>query len=154
LSSCQRCNTNIKRWPNLLNMQKLTFILALIFILCSCGQTNRTKPHIKTGPTISKTIKTDRIEKATSIKTLIAGYISRSKNPLVALSREQEEWIFDRTMKTDTANYFVYQIGHDVTDEANTNPRFVTDQWIYIDSLKSKLYEYDLANDSLIEWMN
>ena len=69
-------------------------------------------------------------------------------------SRDHEEWIFDRTEKTDTANYLIYQIGHDVSDKGNTNPRFVTDQWIYIDSLKNKLYEYDLPNDSLIEWVN
>jgi hypothetical protein len=43
-------------------------------------------------------------------------------------------------------------IRHDITDERNTNKRFVADGWVYIDSLTRKIYEYDLTNDSLIEW--
>jgi len=53
---------------------------------------------------------------------------------------------------TDTAKYFIFHLGHDVADKGGKNKRFVTDAWIYIDSLKRKIYEYDLPNDTLIEW--
>ena len=135
-------------------MKKINSILSLTFILFSCGQTNSRKTDIKIDSAISIIIQPNSVKKNTDFETLIVKYIRNSKNELVALSRDQEEWIFDRTEKTDTANYLIYQIGHDVTDKGNTNSRFITDQWIYIDSLKSKLYEYDLPNDSLVEWVH
>ena len=134
-------------------MKKLNLILCLTFILFSCGQTNSRKNDIKIDSEISTIIQINPAKKNKTFETLIIKYIRNSKNELVALSRDHEEWKFDRTEKTDTANYLIYQIGHDVTDEGNTNSRFITDQWIYIDSLKSKLYEYDLPNDSLVEWV-
>ena len=87
--------------------------------------------------------------------SLIENYISHSKSQLIRLGlkgKTSEEWLFDQIVNTDTTKYFVFQIGHDVTDKGNTNQRFVTDQWIYLDSLTKKLYEYDLVNDSLIRW--
>lgn len=134
-------------------MKKLNLILCLTFILFSCGQTNSRKTEIKIDSAISKIIQTNSAKKNKTFETLIVNYIRNSKNELVTLSRDHEEWIFDRTEKIDTANYLIYQIGHDVSDEGNTNFRFITDQWIYIDSLNSKLYEYDLPNDSLVEWV-
>ena len=87
--------------------------------------------------------------------SLIENYISHSENELIRLALKDkisEEWLFDQIVNKDTTKYFVFQIGHDVTDKGNTNKRFVTDQWIYVDSLTKKLYEYDLVNDSLIRW--
>jgi hypothetical protein len=136
------------------DMQKVNSILSLTVILFSCGQTNSSKTDLKIDSVITTSIQKKPVKKDNVLEPLIIKYISKSKNELVVLSRDHEEWIFDRREKTDTANYLIYQIGHDITDEGNTNPRFVTDQWIYIDSLRSKLYEYDLANDSLIEWKN
>ena len=65
-------------------------------------------------------------------------------------SKVSEEWLFDQTINTDSAKFLVFQIGHDESDKGEKNKRFVTDQWIYIDSVTKRLYEYDAANDSLI----
>jgi hypothetical protein len=134
-------------------MRNIHFIISLALVLFSCGDANNTRTVVKTDPSVSPNTYSPAAGKIKPLDSLIAKYISASRNKLVGLSRDQEEWIFDRTEKTDTADYLVYQIGHDVTDEGNTNPRFVTDQWIYIDSLNNRIYEYDLPNDSLIEWL-
>jgi len=41
-------------------------------------------------------------------------------------------------------------MGHDFTD--SDGKRFITDSWVYIDSVKRKIYEYDVAKDTLVEW--
>jgi hypothetical protein len=86
---------------------------------------------------------------------LLKNYINHSNNKLIRLALKDkisEEWLFDQIIKTDTAKYFVFQIGHDVLDSGETNKRFITDGWVYIDSLTKNLYEYDLTNDRLIKW--
>ena len=87
--------------------------------------------------------------------SLIIKYFSTTKNELIRLApkdRTEEEWLFDRVEKTDSAVYFIFHIGHDVEDKNHTNKRFATDGWLYIDSLSRKLYEYDLPNEKLLEW--
>lgn len=86
---------------------------------------------------------------------LIKHYIRYSENALIKQARSmgiEEECLFDQVVTTDTAVYYSIQIGHDVTDGGGMNPRFVTDQWIYIDTVKRELYEYDLPNDELSKW--
>ena len=86
---------------------------------------------------------------------LMINYINHSDNELIRMARKDkisEEWLFDQMIKTDTAKYFVFQIGHDVMDAGETNKRFITDAWVYIDSLTNTIYEYDLPNDRLIRW--
>jgi outer membrane murein-binding lipoprotein Lpp len=85
--------------------------------------------------------------------SLIKNYIIHSDNKLIRLALKDkisEEWLFDQIIKTDTAKYFVFQIGHDVMDSGETNKRFITDVWVYIDSLTKTIYEYDLPNDRLV----
>lgn len=53
--------------------------------------------------------------------------------------------------ETDTREsrkFAVARIGH------SFEHRYVTDQWIFIDSLSKQIYEYDIPNDSLILWTN
>ena len=87
--------------------------------------------------------------------SLILKYIRHTNNPLIRLALKHtisEEWLLDKIENTDSAKFFIYHIGHDIEDSQGTNRRFVTDAWLYIDSLKRKIYEYDLPNDRLIEW--
>ena len=89
------------------------------------------------------------------IDSLIENYVIQSKSPLINISQNKkvsEQWIFDQTINTDTANFLVFQIGHDELDNGRTNKRFVTDKWVYVDSLKKRLYEYDITSDSLTLW--
>jgi hypothetical protein len=86
---------------------------------------------------------------------MMMAYIAFSENELIKIDRKNnihEEWIFDQTLKTDTAEYQVYQIGHDVADEGSENQRFAVAQWVYLDTAKRELYEYDVPNECLNKW--
>lgn len=87
--------------------------------------------------------------------SLIESYIKTGKNEFIRLSVKQNipvEWMFDQVQETDSAVYYVYQIGHSESDEGGMNKRFITDQWVYLDSARHLLYEYDLPNDRLSAW--
>jgi hypothetical protein len=89
--------------------------------------------------------------------SLVMTYVHQTDNLLVKSTREANftiDWELDRTENTDSAKYLVFHIGHDMVDEGNTNPRFATDAWVYIDSIKRTLFEYDLASEQLIKWIN
>lgn len=145
-------------------IDKILFGFLIASLLLGCGQSGNKKPVInkdssfnKPADSISNT-KADILvnhndtisNQADWINSLLKKYIGNAHNELVTLSRKDEEALFDRTEKTDTAEYFVFQIGHDFADFAGK--RFITDSWVYIDSAKRKIYEYDVAKDMLIEW--
>ncbi len=86
---------------------------------------------------------------------IVADYIKQSDRELIKAHRkrgEKIEWLLDNTEKTDSTNYYIFNIGQTVTDEGHTNPRFSSNGWIYVDSLSKKVYEYDLPNDRLVLW--
>ena len=47
---------------------------------------------------------------------------------------------------------YIYNIGIDVAEEDGSNLRFSSCGWVYLDSVKQKLYEYDLPNDTIVTW--
>ena len=121
-------------------MSRVSIIVFLLFTLMCCKQTANKNPNHSQDNWYDETIK---------------NYVNKSQNPLIVVNRQDGkniEWLLDRTEDTDSAKYFVFQLGHDEVDKGETNKRFVTDGWIYIDSTSRKLYEYDLENDSIIEW--
>jgi hypothetical protein len=62
------------------------------------------------------------------------------------------EWEYDNTLKTDSAVFDVYRIGHEISRDEGADTRFIVDQWIYLDTLKKELYEYDAAANKLSKW--
>ena len=135
-------------------------------MFCNCGQSSQSNSNAK-GTLIKakQPLSQDTIKNSQGLKTydttnrwtdsLIKNYIFHTKNELIRLANKNkisEEWLFDQMVNTDTAKYYTFQIGHDVTDEGGNNKRFVTDQWIFINSLTRRLCEYDIANDSLVQW--
>jgi hypothetical protein len=87
---------------------------------------------------------------------LILDYIARSKDELLLLERRDTsvhlEWYVDRVEIEFGKKYMIFHLGHLVSDEGNTNVRFVTNGWLYIDSLSRKLYVYDFALDTIVLW--
>ncbi len=141
---------------------KIYLVLVLISII-SCTKTKKDIRNNADTTTEAIAINNESVKSETQpdIKNwydaIIADYIKKSDNQLIKLAlknKEQVEWLLDRTEKTDSTNYYIFNIGQNVMDENNTNPRFTSDGWIYIDSLSKKVYEYDLPNDSLIVWKN
>jgi hypothetical protein len=82
-------------------------------------------------------------------------YINESGNGIIADARMRgrgEDWIVDRDETRDSTNYLVIHIGHDESEPDGTNRRFATDAWLYLDTVRKRIYEYDLPNDSLVFW--
>ena len=147
----------------------LLFSIVLLNLGCShqkIDNANR-KPKPNASPVVA--IKQDSIKPATRTAfndnggpeypdwadTIIASYVRQTNNELVRQAVKEklkEEWIYDQLQKTDTATYWVFNIGHDVADNGETNVRFISDSWVYLDSLKRKLYEYDSVNEKIVEW--
>ncbi len=86
---------------------------------------------------------------------LIADYIKNSKKDLIKVhfkAKDKLEWFLDRTQKNDSTQFYIYNIGVDVSEEEGSELRFSSCGWVYLDSVKRKLYEYDLPNDTIVEW--
>ncbi len=89
------------------------------------------------------------------VDSLILLYVRNSGNEIVQAAIANNfkvQWLFDDDIHTDTAVYRICRVGHDMTDEDGTSLRFVTDQWLYIDTVTRRCYEYDVATDSLVPW--
>jgi len=133
-------------------------IYFFVLIIISCGKSKEPKvPSIKKEKNIVHA--TNSIEKIAETNekwyvNLVENYIAHSKKKLIIYDREKKDinWVLDNIEANDSANYYIFNIGHDEMDEGNTNARFTSDGWIYIDSLTQKTYEYDLPNDQLILW--
>ena len=61
-------------------------------------------------------------------------------------------WLFQGEVGTDTAYYFIFRVGHTVTDSGVLSPRYISDAWLYLDTLKRKVFEYDVATEKISEW--
>ncbi|MEN9942893.1 MAG: hypothetical protein RLZZ91_894 [Bacteroidota bacterium] len=87
---------------------------------------------------------------------LIEDYVARSTDELMVLERKDTSvhfgWYLDRIENEFGKKYMIFHLGHEVSDEGNTNVRFVTNGWLYVDSLARKLYVYDFATDTIILW--
>lgn len=87
---------------------------------------------------------------------LIRDYIARSNDEFLTMERQDTsvhfEWYVDRIEEKNGKKFMIFHLGHEVSDEGNTNVRFVTSGWLYIDSLSRKLYVYDLAKDTIVLW--
>lgn len=131
---------------------KLLLAIVLTALIYSCNKSNTGHKIVNQRNGVHEMTATNKV---TSYDQLIKYYIEHSDNKFLKLAHKNHdhiEWIMDRTEETDSAKYFVYNIGHDVAEEDSSNLRFVPYVWIYIDSLSKKLYEHDLTNDELIEW--
>jgi hypothetical protein len=135
---------------------KLGFIIFVSLLMTACNNAADTEKEVKADSLPKAASDTEYIApvKDTSHAStgnwrdsLIVEYVNTTKSPLVKVSREggeKFEWMFDSVEEKDGVPYYRYQLGH------SFEHKFVTDAWIYIDTVKRKLYEYDLVEDKLI----
>lgn len=140
-------------------MKKISSSLIIflsVIIGCSKTQKSEIKKEVESFDSIeSKNTLAEKTNRISWYDSLVVNYIKFSDKDLIRTCSEENspsEWILDRTEENDSTKFMVFNIGKTVTDENNSNPRFSSCGWIYIDSLKRKVYEYDLANDTLIYW--
>ena len=82
-------------------------------------------------------------------------YMAFSDRPSLKSARKEnatEDWIYDNTIRTDSAVFDVYRIGHDEAAPDGADSRYVIDQWVYLDTAKKLLYEYNKLDDKLTRW--
>ncbi len=134
-------------------MQKIIFVPAFLFLF-SCQQATEKTVEPKIVSTAISSQPTVGVKK-NGLDSLIFDYINQCHNELIMASRKDtvpEQWLIDNADPEDTASCFMVHIGHDVSDPGNTNPRFATDGWIYIQKTTKKIFEYDVAKDTLTAW--
>jgi len=84
---------------------------------------------------------------------VIMRYLRGTDNEFInSIGAENESWIIDKVAITDTGKYISIQIGHSVAEDDGSCKRFVTDQWIGVDSATGTIYEYDVGRDTAIVW--
>ncbi|MFM2228301.1 MAG: hypothetical protein RL664_1644 [Bacteroidota bacterium] len=138
------------------NNLKMLLSLFVCVITISCGEPAKSEGADSSAQTIAP-------EQIEWINPLIEDYINRSSNEMIVEDRKDTsnhfEWFLDRHETVNGTNYMVYHLGHVVTDsglpetdEGEVNARFITYDWLYIDSLKRKLFVYDFATDGIVEW--
>ena len=153
----RKSNWKKHRMPKCISILNFLIILTCTILLIACGQAENNVSNNKGfSPLNPDTIHT--VKTVNWYESLLIDYIQHSNNELIKLSQKDTaskiEWVFDRIEKTDTATYMIFRIGTDVADDDSTNIRFMTDSWVYIDSLTRKLYEYDFQTDKLVQWKN
>lgn len=152
-------------------MKKLFLIVALPALMVGCRNTSGNKTHVekerKTAYDLADTLSTNAaapVERVTTDLTLVSFnwsdsllkmYMAFADNPTVKLARKDnapEEWVYDNTIKTDSAVYDTYRIGHDVSEPNPSDPHFTVDQLVYIDTFTKQLYEYNKLDETLKKW--
>ncbi len=139
-------------------MIKKVFLIFVLLVIISCKESKTSRKDVfkvtdkKSVPKLEESSK-NRIW----YDDLIVFYIKNSKDEFVKMAyqnNEQIEWLLDRTEKTDSTNYYIFNIGQSVSEDGRSEKRFSSYCWLYIDSLTKKIYEYDLPNDKIILWKN
>lgn len=128
-------------------MKQPFFYITIILVLISCSS-NTDKQEQKSIVNHQKSIvgaKDTIPELALWANDYITKYLDGNKDRLRKVDDYPIAYIKDTTTREDV-KYVMVKIGH------SFEHRYVTKQWIYIDSLSKVIYEYDLVNDSLIVW--
>ena len=143
-------------------MRKISYVLVFVsFFSCKKDETKSVLDDLQTEVNQKDTLETKIENPGNKILStdwqddLIVDYIKNSENELIKIhfkNKDKLQWIIDSTEKNDSTQFYIYNIGVDVTDEDGSSLRFSSCGWVYLDSVKRKLYEYDLPNEQLIEW--
>jgi len=131
-------------------MPRYIVLFSLTAMLFSCNQTKMppVTNYTDSGNTISA-IKVPGKNNLGWVDTLMQEYIHDKKLDTLRTegnNKIRETWILNDPEYTDTATYLIIEVGH------SFEHNYVPDKWVYIDSVKRNLYEYDFSADSLIKW--
>lgn len=128
-------------------MKHITIIIATIFSLTSCqtNNPNKTETSLDNHQHNPEQANDTVPEMAIWADDFIIDYLEYNSERLTEVDGYPISYIKETTTRQGR-KYAMVKIGH------SFEHRYVTDQWIFIDSLSKDIYEYDLPNDSLIPW--
>lgn len=143
-------------------MRKISYVLVFVsFFSCMKEETKNVSEDLKIEVNQKDTLESkienpeNKILSTDWKDDLIVDYIKNSEKDLIKIhfkNKDKLQWILDSTEKNDSTLFYIYNIGVDVAEEDGSEPRFSSCGWVYLDSVKRKLYEYDLPNEQLNEW--
>lgn len=145
-------------------MKSSAFLLSPFFLLLGCDSPAPETIETQTTPVVTATIPSAASKPAAGLtaqqpawfEPLLNTYIAHTTDPMVSLNRQEASgvvWRLDRVEVTDTARYYVFQLGHTVIDsETSIEPHFATTGWVWIDSTHQRALQYDVGQDSLWVW--
>lgn len=122
-------------------------IISLIVSSLSISCSDSTKIH-KENAIKTKALNQNRdtiTEAASWADNLIIEYLEANREYLTEVESFPVTY-FKETQIRNNKVYAAARIGHFFEH------KYITDQWIFIDSITMAIYEYDLPNDSLIAW--
>jgi hypothetical protein len=128
--------------------------LTIAFLTFSCGRPVN-GALVNKAETPKVPLDNSAVKRTFWYDSLVLNYINNTDDELIKMARKDnipEDWLLDIIKNTDTAKYYIFHLGHDVEDSGGSNKHFVTDGWVYIDSLTRKMYELNVQTDHLIEW--
>jgi hypothetical protein len=151
-------------------MKQLASIFALILLISACQEPNPAKPPeqnlenviVDSLPRIAS--ESAAPEKPVSelaegeiswSDALLKRYMAFANTEVLKQAHKNNftlEWEYDNTLKTDSAVFDVYRIGHEISRDEGADTRFIVDQWVYLDTLRKELYEYDAAANKINKW--
>lgn len=128
-------------------MKQIVLYISTIVFLFSCSNTTGNQKEKKLDTIHVESVENKDIapEVALWADEYIIKYLEGNKERLTEVDDHPVTYIKEITER-DERVYAMVEIGH------SFEHRYVPDQWIYVDSLTKNIYEYDVANDSLILW--
>ncbi|WP_212003196.1 hypothetical protein [Chitinophaga sp. HK235] len=145
-------------------MKKHFIYLLPVLVTIACVNRNNQQTEVKTdSATVSTKPVTVQEQPATKetdgqspswTDSLLIEFVKSTDNQLIRYAAKDSSirWMMDQVETTDSAVYMIFHLGHHMEEADHSDPRFVTDGWVYIDTLTRKVYEYDAAADSLKRW--
>ena len=125
-------------------MKLITYFIFLVLVLISCSNSDSSKvdkSHLQKSLKLSDSIS----EVAVWADEYILRYLDANQERFTEIEGYPITYI-KYTKIRDKKIFAAAQIGH------NFKQRFVTEQWIYIDSTTKKVFELHTPIDSLILW--
>lgn len=147
---------------------KKVIAFALVVLMMACNYQQSARNSIQSDSSAGTTGNDDQLpesEKADAVlrtgskspewlEEVIKKYLNGTDNQLIkSIGADNESWIIDNINITDRGKYISIRIGHDVKETDGSEPRFITDQWIGVDSQTRTIYEYDVVNDTSTVWV-
>ena len=126
-------------------MKHNTISIFLVLVLTSCSYNTSNKAVAKNDQQESTNISDSISEVAVWADEYISQYLDANNDRLAEVNGYPITYIkFIRVL--DDKKFAAVKIGH------NFEHRFVTEQWIYIDSLTKEIFELHTPSDSLVPW--
>lgn len=127
-------------------LNSTALFLLFIFVCCSSKPNSTKKDNNKSAVTLQETKCKSTLENDWK-DSIVNHYIITTKNPLINSLKNDTingyAWMYDKD--TDRGkNFIAVRIGHSLED------RFATSGWLYIDTITKKVFELDIAKNTLI----